>query len=70
MGWIPESGRSPGGGNGNSIQYSSSWHHKRVSHNLATQQQVFSGPFINQIIQIHENFLIVKFCFAFFEWFA
>ena len=49
--WIPQSGRLPGEGNDNPLQYSclgnpidreawraSPWHHKRVGHNLATKQ--------------------------------
>ena len=46
---IPVSGRSPGEGNGNPLQYScledpmargySSWGCKRVGHNLVTKQQ-------------------------------
>ena len=52
MGLIPELGRSPGGGQGNPLQYSclenpmerslvgySPWGCKRVRHNLATNQQ-------------------------------
>ena len=52
LGSIPGLGRSPGGGNGNPLQYSclgngqrslvgySPWDHKRVGHNLATKQQM------------------------------
>ena len=53
MGWIPGSGRSPGGENGKPLQYSclensidrealagySPWGHKRVRHDLVTKQQ-------------------------------
>ena len=48
MDLIPGSGRSPGGGNGNSLEKShgqrslgsySPWGHTRVGHNLATKQQ-------------------------------
>ena len=50
---IPGSGRSPGGGNGNPLQYSSlenpvvrraysPWGHKRVRYNLATKQQQYA----------------------------
>ena len=52
LGLIPESGRSPGEGHGNSLQYAclensmdrgawwaTVWGHKRVGHDLATRQQ-------------------------------
>ena len=51
VGSIPGSGRSPGEGNGNPLQYSclenameslagySPWGHKRVGHDLATKEQ-------------------------------
>ena len=49
-GWIPGSGRSPGEGNGNPLQYSclgslidlvgyGPWGYKRVGHDLATKKQ-------------------------------
>ena len=55
---IPGWGRSPGEGNGNSLQYSclekchgqrnlagySPWGHKRVTHNLVTEQQKLLLP--------------------------
>ena len=54
-GSVPGSGRSPGGGHGNPLQYSclenphgqrsleghSPWGHKRVEHNLAIKQLFF-----------------------------
>ena len=60
-GLIPGSGRSPGEGNSNPLQYSclvnpmdreaySSWGHKRVRHNLETKQQKISAVDLGKML--------------------
>ena len=67
MGLIPGSGRSPGEGNGNPLQYSrlrnpmerslvgcSPWGRKRVGDNLATKQQYSLDPsMLSQMARFH-----------------
>ena len=72
LGSIPGSGRSPGEGNGNPLQYSclekshgqrslvgnSPWGCKRIQHDLVTKEQPpFSAPFTEETVLYHYIFL-------------
>ena len=74
-GWIPALGRSPGGGNGNPLQYSclkkshgqrrlvgySLWSHKITRHALATKQQYMFNQAKEQVWEDRNRLLILVF---------
>jgi len=51
-GSIPELGRSLREGNGNPLQYSCLVNHKRVGHNLVTEQQISPLQAITNLLSV------------------